>query len=383
MMEPMPITAPSAGGTTTRAATQAPSAGGATTRTVVVAPDSFKLTASAGEVADALADALDQLPGVAVDRCPMSDGGDGFVDVLSPMGGRWHRTAVAGPLGAPVEAAWRAVGDLAVVEAASACGLALVGGPEGNDPWLASTAGVGQLLAAVAASGARRVVLGVGGTATTDGGRGAVDALRAAGRAGWVRGRVTVACDVTTAYLDAADRFAAQKGASPGMVADLRRRLVASAVELRRRTGGDPAAPGLPGSGAGGGLAGALAALGADLVRGAPLVADLLGLGERLVGAAAVVTGEGCVDATSAEGKVVGEVLDRAAAKGVPVVVVAGSVAGAVTGSVAGALRRRALAAVVDLSAGCGPARAWSDPAGCIAELVPGVVADVLGRPPV
>lgn len=363
MMKPMPAAEP--GG-------ESPAV--APVRTVVAAPDSFKLTATAGEVADAVARALGTLPGVAVDRCPMSDGGDGFVDALAPMAGSLHRVRVTGPLGRAVTASWRAVGDLAVVEAASACGLALVGGPGTNDPWRASTAGVGELLAAVARSGVRRVVLGVGGTASTDGGLGAVDALTAAGLADWVAGRVTVACDVTTSYLDAAARFGPQKGAPPAMVDDLRRRLTEVAAELRRRTGRDPAAPGAVGSGAGGGLAGAMGALGADLVAGAPLVADLVRLGERLAGAAAVVTGEGRLDATSTEGKVVGEVLDRAAAAGVPALVVAGSVAVP--------LAHPALAAVVDLSARCGPDRAWADPAGCIVEVLPAVAASVLGPAP-
>lgn len=346
--------------------------GQVTGTSVVVAPDSFKETATAAAVAGAVGDAVERSLGVVVDRCPLSDGGEGFVDVLGVLGGRRRRATVAGPLGRPVRATWRLVGDRALLEAASACGLALVGGPAANRPLEASTRGVADLLAAAAAAGAGRVTLGVGGTATTDGGLGCVDRLQELGLTGWVAGRVVVACDVTTAYPDAADVFGPQKGAGPDDVVVLRRRLGSVAAELRRRTGRDVVA--LPGSGAGGGLAGGLAALGAELVPGAALVASAVGLGPRLARAAVAVTGEGRLDAGSMAGKVVGTVLDLAAAAGVPVVVVAGSVAAHPA--------HPALAAVVDLTARCGRARAWADPLGCAAGAVPDVVGRIMRRGP-
>lgn len=337
-------------------------------RRVVVAPDAFKETASAAAVAAAAADAVATLPGVVADPCPLSDGGEGFVDVLAPLGGRLRWAGVTGPLGDPVRARWRDTPSLAVLEAATACGLPLTGGAPGNRPLEATTSGVGELLAAAVRAGSPRALLGVGGTATTDGGLGAVDALDRAGVTGWVPGRLVVACDVTTAYLDAADVFGPQKGATPEEVVLLRHRLREAAERLRRRGGPDPAA--LVGGGAGGGLAGALGALGAELRPGAPLVAGVVDLPGRLAGAAAVVTGEGRLDATSTAGKVVGTVLDEAAARGLPVVVVAGSVDRVPA--------HPAIAGVVDLSARCGAERAWRDPGGCLAEVLPAAVAAVL-----
>lgn len=337
-------------------------------RRVVVAPDAFKETASATALAGAAAVAVGALPGVVADPCPLSDGGEGFVDVLAPLGGTLCQTDVAGPLGTPVPARWRHAGGLAVLEAAAACGLPLVGGPRGNRPLQATTRGVGQLLVAAHDAGVDQVLLGVGGTATTDGGLGAVEVLDEAGATGWLAGHLVVACDVTTAYLDAADVFGPQKGATPADLGVLRGRLHELAGWLRRRTGLDPAS--LVGGGAGGGLAGALGALGAELRPGAPLVADVVDLPRRLASAVAVVTGEGRLDATSTAGKVVGTVLDEAAARGLPVVVVAGSVDLVPP--------HAAIAAVVDLTVRCGAERAWRDPARCLAEVLPDAVAAVL-----
>ena len=282
---------------------------------VVAAPDKFRGTATAHEVADAIASAADTA-GWACDRAPVADGGEGTLEAL---GGRVRTTSVVGPLGAPVIAEWRMDGDVGVVEMARASGLALVGGPDGNDPLRATTRGTGQLIAAAMEAGARRVIVGVGGSASTDGGLGAVSAL--GGRQ--LRGLdVVVACDVTTLFVDAAEHFAPQKGASPAQVALLKRRLERLAQVYERDYNVD--VTGIEGSGAAGGLAGGLAALGADLVPGFEVVADALNLAERIASADLVVTGEGFLDEQSFRGKAVGGVADLARELGVAVLVVVG-----------------------------------------------------------
>src|SRR3954452_19456457 len=186
---------------------------------VLAAPDKFRGTASAIDVAAAVARAAARA-GWACDQAPVADGGEGLLDV---MGGTVRRTVVKGPLGAPVEAEWRMRDDGAVVEMARASGLVLAGGPEGNDPVAATTAGTGQLIAEAVKAGAKRVLVGVGGSATTDGGQGCLEVLEPHSR---LRGvELVVACDVTTTFVDAAEVFAPQKGASPAQVALLTRRL--------------------------------------------------------------------------------------------------------------------------------------------------------------
>jgi glycerate 2-kinase len=283
---------------------------------VVAAPDKFRGTASAAEVAAAMGRAATAV-GWACDEVPLADGGEGTLDVL---GGPNRTTVVTGPLGEPVEAAWRLTGGTAVIEMARASGLELAGGAEGNDPVGASTIGTGELIATAVESGATRVIVAVGGSATTDGGLGALRALSPAARLRAVD--VVVACDVRTRFADAADRFAPQKGASPAQVALLRRRLERLEQAYREEHGVDVAT--LPGAGAAGGLAGGLAAIGARLVSGFDLVADEQDLDERLEGADLALTGEGFVDLESFDGKVVGGVVERAAALGVPVAAVAG-----------------------------------------------------------
>src|SRR5450631_435103 len=140
---------------------------------VVAAPDKFRGTATAREVAAAVGRAA-QAAGWTCDQVPVADGGEGILEVL---GGRARYARVAGPLGEPVDAEWRLDGSTAVIEMAKASGLALVGGAEGNDPVRASTAGTGQLIAAAVLAGARRIVVGMGGSATTDGGLGALNVL--------------------------------------------------------------------------------------------------------------------------------------------------------------------------------------------------------------
>ncbi len=303
----------------------------------LAAPDKFRGTLSAREAAAAIALGA-RRAGWEATELPLADGGEGTLDVL---GGANRTTVVTGPVGDPVAAAWRLDDGVALVEAAQACGLTLAGGAERNDPLRATSRGVGELIAAAIEAGAHRVTVTVGGVASTDGGVGAVEALGER-----LAVPVEVACDVDARFLDAADVFAPQKGATPEQVAVLRERLARLDV------------PDQPGAGAAGGLAGGLAALGATLVPGFDLVAGLLDLDTHLAATDLVITGEGLVDATSVTGKVVGGVLTRAAAAGVDTLVVAGDV---VTNSPIDA---------VSLMALCGSERALTDPAACIAEVV-------------
>ncbi|MBV9951205.1 MAG: glycerate kinase [Acidimicrobiia bacterium] len=285
---------------------------------VVAAPDKFRGTASAAEVAAAVARAAARV-GWDCDEVPMADGGEGTLEVL---GGPNRATVVSGPLGDPVRAPWRLHRGTAVIEIAHAVGLTLAGGPDENDPIAASTHGAGELIAAAVDAGAKRVIVCVGGSATTDGGLGAMRALFPAQR---LRGvDLLVACDVRTTFVDAAEIFAPQKGASVAQVELLRRRLERLAQVYRDEHGVDVTE--LPGSGAAGGLAGGLAALGAELVPGFDLVADEVALPDRVEGADLIVTGEGFLDEQSFEGKVIGGVVELAATERVPVVAVAGEV---------------------------------------------------------
>ncbi|HSL59205.1 MAG TPA: glycerate kinase [Acidimicrobiales bacterium] len=283
---------------------------------VVAAPDKFRGTATAAEVAAAVGRAA-SAAGWRCDEIPLADGGEGTLDVL---GGANRTTLVAGPLGDPIDAPWRLFRGRAVVEMSTASGLELVGGAEGNDPVSASTTGTGELIAAALDAGARRILVGVGGSATTDGGLGALRALSPFAR---LRGvELVVACDVRTRFVDAAEVFAPQKGATPSQVELLRRRLERLAQVYEDDYGVD--VRDLEGGGAAGGLAGGLAAIGARLVPGFDAVADEVELEERLEGADLVITGEGFLDDQSFEGKVVGGIVDMAAALGVPVLAIAG-----------------------------------------------------------
>jgi glycerate kinase len=319
------------------------------TRRVLAAPDKFRGSATAAEVAAAIARGA-QTIGWPCRTLPLADGGEGTLDAL---GGPNRTTRVSGPLGAPVDAAWRLDGELAVVEMARASGLALVGGAAGNDPLAASTRGTGELIAAALKAGATRVVVGVGGSATTDGGLGAVEALGGRPFAGV---RVEVACDVQTSFVDAAPVFAPQKGATERDVAELTERLRRLAERYRRELGADVET--LPGGGAAGGLAGGLAALGATLAPGFALVADAVGLDRALAECDLVVTGEGLLDATSFAGKVVGGVLERAQRAGVDAAAVVGEARVAPPAELA-------TVALVDRF---GEGRSWAATLDCIAE---------------
>jgi glycerate kinase len=282
------------------------------------APDKFRGTLTASDAARALAAGLRDAGLTEVIELPLADGGEGTLDVVLAHGGERRTASVTGPGGQPVTADWGLLADgTAVVELALASGLVLVAGK--NDPVAATSRGTGELIGVAAAAGASRVLLGVGGSATTDGGLGAVEAL------GWsLPVPVTVACDVDTPFLDAARVFGPQKGATPRQVELLARRLEELAGRYRARTGFDVAA--LAGGGAAGGIAGGLAALGAELRPGFGVVAAAVGFEQELGRAQLVLTGEGKLDRTSLAGKVVGEVLRAAAARGVLAAVVVGEV---------------------------------------------------------
>ncbi len=285
---------------------------------IVVAPDKFRGTSSAARAATVIATAVESLGHEAV-PVPLADGGEGLLEVL---GGANRTTTVTDPLGDPVEARWRMAGRTAVIEMARASGLALVGGAEENDPVVASTYGTGELVAAALDAGAKRIVVGVGGSATTDGGLGALRAMMPLQR---LRGvELVVACDVRLGFVDAARVFAPQKGASPAQVELLERRLERLVQVYLDEYGVDVSD--LEGAGAAGGLAGGLAAAGATLLDGFDLVAEHLDLDELVESADVVVTGEGLMDAESFDGKVVGGVHDLASSLGVPVGAIVGEV---------------------------------------------------------
>jgi glycerate kinase len=275
----------------------------------LVAPDSFKGTFSAAEVAAAIAAGL-RAAGRDAEELPVADGGEGTMDVLvHALGGELRSERVSDPLGRPVEAQWALLpdGKTAVVEMAKASGLGLVGEDE-RDPWAASTRGTGELIAAAARAGARTVIVTVGGSATTDGGAGAVEALDQAG----VEVDLEVVCDVRTPFEQAARVYGPQKGADPEMVERLTRRLEELAEGAPRDPRGEPM------TGAAGGLSGGLWAFrGARLVPGAAYVLDVIGFDERMLASAFVVTGEGRLDAQTLEGKIVGELATRCRQRGV------------------------------------------------------------------
>jgi glycerate kinase len=284
----------------------------------VACPDKFRGSLDAAAATAAMARGLHTAGFDEVVEVPLADGGEGTLDtLLAARGGATREERVTGPLGDPVDAVWARLPDgTAVIEMARASGLALVAG--GNDPLRATTRGTGELLRAALDTGLRRVIVAVGGSATTDGGLGALEALDFD-----LRGAdVVVACDVTTTFVDAARVFGPQKGADGAAVSKLERRLERLADRYRDDHGVD--VRNLAGAGAAGALAGGLAAYGARLVPGAALVADVVGLRDALRGASLVLTGEGRVDATSFAGKVVGHVVAEARALGIPAGIVAG-----------------------------------------------------------
>lgn len=289
-------------------------------RCVLIAPDSFKESLSAPEVAAAIAHGV-RAEGLRAEECPVADGGEGTMNVLlAALGGAAQVAPTVDPLGRPTAAAWGLLADgrTGIVEAAQAVGLALVA-PAERDAELASSAGAGRLVVAAARSGVQRILVAVGGTASTDGGLGAVTAIEASrGLAGV---ELVVLCDVDIPFELAAPLFAPQKGANIDAVARLTGRLDGLSGEWSR----DPR--GVRMTGAGGGLAGGLwACLGAELRPGSEYVLNALGFDERLARADAVVIGEGRLDEQSLLGKAGGAIVQRARAQGVPVHAIVGSV---------------------------------------------------------
>jgi glycerate 2-kinase len=285
--------------------------------TVLVAPDSFKGTFTAGEVAAAIGSGLRD-GGRPVDLCPAADGGEGTLDALvAAMEGSVRTVEASDPLGRSIEARFALSGSTAIVETAAASGLGLVAAAE-RDAIEASTFGTGELLVAAAGAGAGTILLGVGGSATTDGGAGAIRAIE---RGGGLEGvRLVVLCDVRTTFADAARVFGPQKGADDDQVRRLTARLNAQARRLPRDPRGEPM------TGAAGGLSGGLwAAFGAELVSGAAFVLDAAGFDARMRAARAVVTGEGKLDEQSLVGKVISEVATRSRQAGVPCHAVVGT----------------------------------------------------------
>lgn len=283
---------------------------------VLACADKFRGTLTAPEFGAAVAAGAE---GHEVVSQPLADGGEGTLDAF---GGPNRRTTVTGPLGDPVDAAWRLSGGRAVIEMARASGLSLVGGADGNDPLEATTAGTGELIAKAVEAGAREIIVGLGGSATTDGGLGALRALPAPSR---LRGvDLVVACDVETRFADAAQVFGPQKGATAAQIRLLNARLERLVDVYRSEHGADVAD--VVGGGAAGGLAGGLVAAGARLESGAALIADAVDLYDKIESADLVVTGEGRVDATSFDGKVVGAVIELAAAAECDVLVIGGRI---------------------------------------------------------
>jgi glycerate kinase len=296
------------------------------TRKVVVAPDKFKGSLSAEQVAETVTGALRAHPGLEVRTHPVADGGEGTVEVALGAGFEPVEVTVTGPLGEPVRATFAVRGDVAVLESAAAAGLALLPGPpDESTAWRATTYGVGELVLAAVAHGARRVVLGLGGSATTDGGAGAVAALTGEPRA--LEGvDLVLACDVDNPLLGpegAAAVYAPQKGAGPGTVAELEARLRRWADEAEAR--GGTSARDVPGAGAAGGLAFGLLALAGGRIRpGAELLLGLTGFADAVAGADLLVVGEGSLDGQSLRGKGPVALARSVAATGTRVVAVVG-----------------------------------------------------------
>lgn len=325
---------------------------------LLAAPDKFRGTATAAEAAAAMASA-GRDAGWTVSALPISDGGEGLLECF---GGANRFTQVAGPLGDTVTAGWLLDDRVAVVEMAAASGIALVG--DRNDPLAATTTGTGQLIRAALDAGARMVIVGAGGSATTDGGWGAVQVLRALAPLDGSNGAsVVVAADVRTPFVAAAETFGPQKGADAAQVRELTDRLEALADTYLAEFGAT--VRDLPGAGAAGGLAGGLAALGATIRPGFDVVAERLDLPAAVAAADLVVTGEGRLDAASLAGKATGSLVELCRSHGVPAAVVAGQLA-------QGFVPRFP---TVELVRFCGPDIAWQQTVDCIRRATAALLA--------
>ena len=323
---------------------------------IVVAPNAFKGSLTAPEAAAAIAQGVrEALPDAEILEVPVADGGDGTVDALvSAHHGSYGSVEVEGPLGDPVRATFGLIdgGRTAVIELASASGFDLIDADR-RDPRRTSTFGFGQLLDAARNAETERIIAGIGGSATNDGGAGMAQALgyrllddrgrelarggaallqldhidSAGLEVGWRSIKVSVACDVTnplTGSLGASHVYGPQKGADEATVELLDQALDRLATVIQRDLGKQ--VRDLPGAGAAGGTgAGLVAFLGAELTPGAPLVVEAAGLDRALAGADLVITGEGRIDAQTAMGKAPGEVARRAHRAGVPILFLAGS----------------------------------------------------------
>jgi glycerate kinase len=284
-------------------------------RPLLIAPDAFKGTLRATEVAAAVGRGVEAAApaGPLPELCPVADGGEGTMEVLlSALGGETAGAEASDPLGRRIRAGFGLLDDgvTAIVEVAQASGLDRVR-PSERDAEAASSAGTGELIAAAADAGARTILVAAGGSATTDGGAGAIAAIERTGGVG--AAQLVVLCDVRTPFELAADRFGPQKGADAAAVRRLRARL----ADFARRLPRDPR--GVPMTGAAGGLAGGLwATFGAQLVAGGAFVLETLDFDRRLRGAHAVVVGEGRLDRSTLEGKVAAEIATRARQSGVP-----------------------------------------------------------------
>jgi glycerate kinase len=270
---------------------------------VLIAPDKFKGTASATTVAEAIAEALDQSHEITLQ--PLADGGEGTLEIF---GGGNKVSVVTGPLGEPVEADWRLDGKSAVIEMSQASGLDLLKDNSYNDPINASTFGTGELIRTALERGAEEILIGVGGSATTDGGLGALQAMKPLKRYKTIE--INVACDVQTSFLDCARIYGPQKGATPNQIKFLENRLERLAQIFLEERNIDVTS--LPMAGAAGGLAGGLATVGAHLQSGFEAVSERVALVDLIENADVIITGEGEVNESSFAGKVVGEVLKLA-----------------------------------------------------------------------
>ena len=315
---------------------------------VLAAVDKFKGTATASQVAAAIGHACWELGHECIEQ-PVADGGEGTLEAL---GGANRTSVVTGPLGDAVNAEWRLHRGTAVIEMARASGLTLVGGAEGNDAMAATTTGTGELIDQALDLGAKKIVVCLGGSATTDGGLGCVRAITAPHRLRSVQ--LLVACDVQTLFADAAPVFGPQKGASAAQVDMLRGRLERLAQMYQEQFGVDVRH--LPGTGAAGGLAGGLVALGGRLLPGFDLVADEVDLHDHIASADVVITGEGYLDEQSFEGKVVGGVQALCVDAGRPVAAIVGDSAREVSNRIT----HRSLAQEFGLE------RAMNEPLWCI-----------------
>jgi len=303
---------------------------------IVIASDSYKGCLTSAQVAEAAETAILSVhPDAEVIKVSVADGGEGTVEALvNALSGHLVNAIVSDPLGRPHCAEYGIAGDLAIIEVAAACGLTLLK-PEERDPLVTSTRGVGELILDALNSGCRRFLVGLGGSATNDGGKGMTDILTEAGvlktslfSSGVDGVQFTVACDVNTPFIgpDGTSRiFSPQKGATPETVEILERRMNEYAVTILKKTGIDVRH--MPGAGAAGGLGGAFHAFfGATLCPGVDMVLDVVDFDTIIKGSDLIITGEGRSDYQTTMGKTPAGVLKRAKKQGIPAALISGSI---------------------------------------------------------